>query len=467
MELILDRSPKTAVIEQLVSAIKEAIGRGEIKPGQRLPSIRELSARHDLSFHTVVSAYERLEINGWISASQGRGFFVEAQASKPLMPAQMAPLEAIDRGNLNAFWRIFHGDAYSMKLGCGWLPPAWRDTQALARIIRRTANFAHSSLIEYGDPLGHLPLRQNLAQHLHNRLALTVNPDQVLTTLGATQALDLVIRKLIEPGDCVLVDDPCNSNLVQLLALRGATVVGVARLPDGPDIEALEKTLASRTVKAFFINSQFHNPTGSSLSPHRAFQILQLAYQYDLLLVEDDVYGDLTGEHGTRLATLDGLRKVIYISSFSKTLSASLRVGYLVAPPHLIASLADLKLLTSVAVPSFCERFLSTILSDGIYERHLNLVQRKLQTHQAIAQASFQRWGWEIFHLPDGGLFLWIRHPELTQTDDFLERAYKQGILLAPGQLFDANGLKSPWLRINVAHLDPAKAQRLFQKPFG
>lgn len=463
MELILDRSPNVAVIEQLVSAIKDAIGRGEIKPGQRLPSIRKLCATHDLSYHTVVSAYERLEINGFISASQGRGFFVEAQASKPLAAIRLEPLEAADRGNLNAFWRIFHGDAYSMKLGCGWLPPTWRDTQALARIVRRTANFAHSSLIEYGDPLGHLPLRQNLAQHLHNKLALTVNPDQVLTTLGATQALDLVIRKLIEPGDCVLVDDPCNSNLVQLLALRGATVVGIPRLPDGPDIETLENVLASRPVKAFFINSQFHNPTGSSLSPQNAFQILQLSYQYDLLLVEDDVYGDLAGEHGTRLATLDGLRKVIYISSFSKTLSASLRVGYLVAPTHLIAALADLKLLTSVAVPSFCERFLSAILSDGIYERHLNLVQRKLQTHQAIAQASFQRWGWEIFHLPDGGLFLWVRHPRLNQIDEFLERAYKHGILLAPGQLFSADGHKSNWLRINVAHLDPAKAQWLFQ----
>lgn len=462
MELRLDRTQGAPVIEQLVCAIKEAIDHGDVKPGQRLPSIRKLSATHDLSYHTVVSAYERLEINGFISASQGRGFFVEAQPNK-LPASKIAPLEAVDHGNLNAFWRIFHGNAYSMKLGCGWLPPAWRDTQALARIIRRTANFAHSTLIEYGDPLGHLPLRQHLAQHLFNKLSLTLAPDQILTTLGATQALDLVIRKLIEPGDCVLVDDPCNSNLVQLLALRGATVIGIPRLPEGPDITALEAVLKSRPVKAFFINSQFHNPTGSSLSPQNAFQILQLSYQYDLLLVEDDVYGDLAAEHGTRLATLDGMRKVIYIGSFSKTLSASLRVGYLVAPIGLIASLADLKLLTSVAVPSFCERFLSAILADGIYERHLSLVQRKLQTHQAIAQAAFQRWGWELFHTPDGGLFIWVRHPLLDNVDEFLEQAYKSGILLAPGKLFSADGHKSPWLRINVAHLDPVKAEALFK----
>ncbi|QXI28068.1 PLP-dependent aminotransferase family protein [Pseudomonas vanderleydeniana] len=461
MELTLDRSAGKPV-EQLIQAIKDAILQGRIKPGQRLPSIRKLSGSQGLSYYTVVSAYERLEINGLISASQGRGFFVEAQparlASMPRLPVD----EPVDNGNLNAFWRLFHGSAYSMKLGCGWLPPSWRDTQALARVIRRTANFAHSTLIEYGDPLGHLPLRQNLAQHLLNTLGLTLQPDQILTTLGATQGLDLVIRHILEPGDHVLVDDPCNSNLVQLLALRGAVVIGIPRLPEGPDVIALKDVLTRHRIKAFFINSKFHNPTGASLSPQNSFQMLQLAYQHDFTLVEDDVYGDLSNEQGNRLATLDGMRKVIYIGSFSKTLSASLRVGYVVAPTGLIAQLADLKLLTSVAVPSFCERFLSAILSDGLYERHLNIVQRKLRTSQATAHACFTRWGWEIFHQPDCGMFIWVRHPRLESTDDFLEKAYREGVLLAPGHLFSADGRQSPWLRINVAHLDAEKAESLF-----
>lgn len=461
MELTLNRSTGKPV-EQLILAIKEAILQGRIKPGQRLPSIRKLSQSQGLSYYTVVSAYERLEINGLISASQGRGFFVEAQPTRLVSMPTLPVDEPVDHGNLNAFWRLFHGSAYSMKLGCGWLPPAWRDTQALARVIRRTANFAHSTLIEYGDPLGHLPLRQNLVQHLQRTLGLTLHPDQTLTTLGATQALDLVIRSILEPGDTVLVDDPCNSNLVQLLALRGAVVIGIPRLPEGPDINALEDVLARNSIKAFFINSQFHNPTGASLSPQNAFQILQLAYQYDFTLVEDDVYGDLSNDQGNRLATLDGMRKVIYIGSFSKTLSASLRIGYVAASASLIARLADLKLLTSVAVPSFCERFLSAILSDGLYERHLNIVQRKLRTAQATAHASFTRWGWQIFHQPDCGMFIWVRHPRLDNTDAFLERAYKEGVLLAPGHLFSADGRKSPWLRINVAHLDAEKAEPLF-----
>ncbi|TLX54083.1 PLP-dependent aminotransferase family protein [Stutzerimonas nosocomialis] len=462
MELPLEKTGQTLGIEQVAEAIRTAILNGGIRPGQRLPSIRKLSASHGLSFHTVVGAYERLEVSGLISARPGRGFFVEATAAKPAATA-LHSLAGNDQSSLSAFWRLFHGNAASMKLGCGWLPSSWRDTQTLARVIRRTANFAHSTLVEYGDPSGHLPLRQHLSEHLEKRLGLALDPNQILTTLGATQALDLVIRKIIEPGDCVLVDDPCNSNLVQLLALRGAEVVGIARLPDGPDIERLEAVLATRPVRAFFINSQLHNPTGSSLSPQNAFQVLQLAYRYDVTLVEDDVYGDFSGDRNASLVTLDGLRKVIYISSFSKTLSASLRVGYLIGSPDLVASLADLKLLTSVAVPSFCERFLSAILADGTYERHLGLVQRKLQTSQAIAQAAFQSWGWEIFHAAKGGMFIWIRHPRLSDLDAFLERALQCGILLAPGNLFSADGRKSPWLRINVAHLDVEQAEPLFR----
>jgi DNA-binding transcriptional MocR family regulator len=460
MDITLDSSEATPVVEQVVRAIRNAIQRGELKPGERLPSIRQLVSEQRLSFHTVVGAYERLEIAGLIASQPGRGFFVRTLPStRP--PSWQPPVKVDDAGKLSAFWQIFHGADYCMKLGCGWLPAGWRDTKELARHIRRTANSAHSSLVEYGDPSGYLPLRQNLAQHLGRKLQLSLDPSLLLTTLGATQALDLVIRQLIAPGDEVLVDDPCNSNLVQLLKLRGARISGIARRPAGPDLAAMAKVLAERKVKAFFINSQLHNPTGTSLSPQSAFQLLQLAYANDVILVEDDVYGDFSTEPN-RLVTLDGLHKVVYISSFSKTLSANLRVGYVVAPAPLVAALADLKLLTSVAVPNFCERFLSSILVDGTYAKHVQLVQRKLQTAQVVAQESFRRWGWELFHTPKEGLFLWVRHPHLDDPEAFIQKAFQHDILLAPGRLFSVAGEPNPWLRINVAHLDVEKAEVLF-----
>lgn len=461
MDITLDNGEATPVVEQVVRAIRNAIQRGELKPGERLPSIRQLVSEQQLSFHTVVGAYERLEIAGLIASQPGRGFFVRTPPStRP--PSWQPPVKVDDTSKLTAFWQMFHGSDYCMKLGCGWLPAGWRDTRELARHIRRTANSAHSSLVEYGDPGGYLPLRQNLVQHLGRKLQLTLDPSLILTTLGATQALDLVIRHLIAPGDDVLVDDPCNSNLVQLLRLRGARITGIARRPDGPDLGAMARILAERKIKAFFINSQLHNPTGTSLSPQSAFQLLQLAYANDFLLVEDDVYGDFSSEPN-RLVTMDGLHKVVYLSSFSKTLSANLRVGYVVAPAPLVAALADLKLLTSVAVPNFCERVISSILVDGTYAKHVQLVQRKLQTAQVVAQESFRRWGWELFHTPKEGLFLWLRHPCLENPEAFIQEAFQHDILLAPGRLFSVAGEPNPWLRINVAHLDVAKAEALFR----
>jgi DNA-binding transcriptional MocR family regulator len=455
------RRPSLAAA-QLVARLTQDIAEGRLVGGEKIPSIRQMAAQLRISFHTVVSAYERLEVQGLIRVEPGLGYFVAA-AGAPL-PACAKPVTKgpPDPHGIKAFWQLFHGNDRCLKLGCGWLPADWRDTQALARVVRRTANFAHSSLVDYGDPAGYLPLRQKLVAHLQPRLGVALAPDHLLTTLGATQALDLIIRHHIQPGDRVLVDDPCNNNLVQLLKLRGAIILGIPRGHDGPDLPAVAARLGEGRVKAFFLNSRLHNPTGTSLSDHGAFRLLQLANEHDLLLVEDDVYGDFCSADQSRLVALDGLHKVIYIGSFSKTLSANLRVGYIVAPPAVIQPLADLKLLTCVAVPGFCERFLSAMLADGSYERHLRGVRRQLQSAQAMAQKHLQSWGWELFHAPTEGMFLWIRHPQLPCLEAFIEAGFQQGILLAPATLFSARGETGPWLRINVAHFHADLARPLF-----
>lgn len=463
MELHLDRQGTVPLTAQIVSRIEQLIDAGRLRPGQRLPSIRKLAAHHGISYHTAVTAYEQLVASGRISAQQGRGFFIDSHA-QPRQPGMSSVASESESGPLGSFWRLFHGSPELMKLGCGWLPPAWRDTQVLARVIRRTANFSKSALVEYGDPLGYLPLRQQLCLHLQRKLSLILEPQQVLTTLGATHALDLLIRLLVAPGDHVLVDDPCNSNLVQLLKLRGAQVIGIPRRIDGPDLAVFAETLAKLPVKAFFINSMLHNPTGSSISASNAFQLLRLAHLHDLTIVEDDVYADFGNGHSNRLAMLDGLDRVIYVGSFSKTLSASLRVGYVAGPARLIARLADLKLLTMVAVPGFCERFVSIILGDGTYQRHLVTVQHKLRTHQAMALEAFRQWGWAAFCEPQGGMFVWVRHPQVANPEAFVQEGVEKGIVLVPGSAFSADGQPSPWFRINVAHFDATGASVLFKR---
>lgn len=419
---------------------------GEWIAGQRLPSIRKLVVSEQTSYHGVVSAYARLASEGLIESQQGRGYFVSQQGL-----AQARRLDGECQVG-DPLFRLLQARPEAIKLGCGWLPPAWRDTELLARAIRRTARLEQRALVEYGDIQGYLPLRRQLSMHVKRQTRIDVPPGQILTTLGATQALDLVVRTIIRRGDQVFVDEPGNGNLIRLIRLAGGLVVGVPRTVEGPDVAFMAGYLREHRVRAFFCNSTWHNPTGGNLSPRNAFSVLRLGIEHGFLIVEDDVYGDFSPSSRATFAELDSLDHVIYIGSFSKSLSASLRVGYIACAAELIEPLTRLKLLTTVAVPGFCERFVHTILADGTYLRHMKSVQQQLLTHQKQAQLALARYGWEFEIAPDGGMFLWVRHPELADLAPLIASLEKRGILLMPGSAFAVENEFADRTRINVAH---------------
>jgi len=431
-------------------ALRQRLRDGEWAVGQRLPSIRRLVAAERVSYHGVVSAMNRLVAEGILTAYPGRGYFVSGlpRPSSGRTDAQQLPDEPL--------FKLLQGGPHYVKLGCGWLPPGWRDTDLLAKAIRRTARLEQSSLADYGDISGYLPLRNQLALHMRRQTRIDVPPGQFITTLGATQALDLVARLLVQPGDHVFVDEPGNGNLIKLIQLLGGHVLGIRRTAEGPDITEMQRHLARHRVKAFFCNSTLHNPTGGNISPRNAFQVLRLAVEHDLRVVEDDVYGDFCpGVHQT-LAELDGLDRVVYIGSFSKCLSASLRVGYIACSPEWIEPLARLKLLTCVAVPAFCERFVNTILADGTYAGHMKQIQQKLIAQQTLAQKTLGRHGWRFDVTPAGGMFLWAHHPELADLGAFRHYLEQRDILLMPGSAFAVTRDYRRHARINCTHFTPA-----------
>lgn len=428
--------------------LKAGLLQGEWTAGQRMPSIRKMAASRRVSHHTVVTAYAQLVCEGLLQAQQGRGFFVSNWTSTLEQRPAPETKEASD-----PLYKLLQAPLGQIKLGCGWLPLAWRDTEGLAKAVRKTARSGQSALVEYGDIQGYLPLRKQLSVHLRKHTQIELSPHQILTTLGATQALDLVSHLLIKPSDHVLVDEPCNGNLIKLIKLYGGIPVGVPRLREGPDIACLDRLLQAYKIKAFFCNSTYHNPTGAGLNPQVAFKVLNRAIAHEFLIVEDDVYGDFCpGTHQT-FAALDNLDHVIYIGSFSKSLSASLRIGYIGCAPHLMQPLQHLKLLKSVAVPGFCERFVNTILADGSYTRHAQAIQRQLMTHQKLGQKALRKYGWNFEVEPDGGMFLWIEHPEIDDLSDYIQRLEKKGILLMPGSAFSVSQDFRAKTRINVAHL--------------
>ncbi|WP_063913124.1 PLP-dependent aminotransferase family protein [Pseudomonas sp. p21] len=433
--------------------LKQRLEAGEWLPGQRMPSIRKLTAAVDCSYHDVVSSYARLVSEGVLTATPGRGYFVASHTR------QTGTVDAPTGMAGDPLFRLLQGGQHYTKLGSGWLPPAWRDTELLAKAIRRTARLEQSSLAEYGDIQGYLPMRKQLCMHLKRLTRVDTRPSQLLTTLGATQALDLVARLLIKPGDHVFVDEPGNGNLIKLIQLAGGHVVGVRRTQDGPNVDDMKEHLARHKAKAFFCNSTFHNPTGGNISPHNAFSILRLAVEHDFFVVEDDVYGDFSPGVRQTFAELDNLERVIYIGSFSKCLSASLRVGYIACSTDLIEPLTRLKLLTCVAVPAFCERFVNTILSDGTYARHMQDLQQRLIRQQAQTQRLLRERGWQFDITPQGGMFLWVHHPELADLQPFMHRLEQHKVLLMPGSAFAVSRDYQRHARINCTHFSDAVAE--------
>lgn len=428
--------------------LKAGILKGDWVVGQQLPSVRKMMSQEGLSHHTVVSVYTRLVGEGMLEAHQGRGYFVARwSALKEQLPilSSEAPLDPL--------LKLLQAKPEQCKLGCGWLPLPWRDTDALAKAIRKTARSGRSGLVEYGDIQGYLPLRKQLSILLRQTTSIEVSPQQILTTLGATEALDLISRTWISQGDAVLVDEPCSSNLIQLIRLCGGVPIGVPRLADGPDVAALDQILQTHKIRAFFCNSTFHNPTGGGLSAKVAFAVLKRAVEHDFLIVEDDVYGDFFAGVRQTFAALDDFGHVVYIGSFSKSLSASLRIGYLVCGPQLLEPLLRLKLLTSVAVPGFCERFVNTILADGTYAKHTQAIQRQLMAHQHIAQKVLAQYGWVFDVQAQGGMFLWVGHPDLPDLSAYIARLEQQGVLLMPGDAFAVDADFRCRTRLNVAHL--------------
>jgi DNA-binding transcriptional MocR family regulator len=316
-------------VAAVMTTVKQRIAGRSLTPGAKLPSVRALAATMKLSTSTVVEAYERLVAEGAILSRPGSGFYVANQAA-PFALSEVGP--RLDR-QVDPFWvsrqSLEAGDS-GLKPGCGWLPPSWLPEDGVRRGLRALSRADAPVLLAYGSPLGLPPLRQLIARRMADK-GIGASPDQIILTESGIQAIDLLCRFLIEPGDTVMVDDPCYFNFHALLRAHRAKIVSVPYTHSGPDIEAFARVVAEHRPRLYVTNSALHNPTGAILSPVTAHRVLKIADQYDLTIIEDDIFADFEHTTAPRLAAFDGLDRVIHIGSFSKTLSASRAAGSL--PP--------------------------------------------------------------------------------------------------------------------------------------
>ena len=289
---------------------------------------------------------------------------------------------------------------------------------------------------------------------------LPVNP-WIITTVGATHALDIVSRTLLRPGDPVMVEEPGWAVEFARLAALGMRILPVPRRADGPDLEVMARYCEVHQPKLYVSVSVFHNPTGYCLSPGSAHRVLQLANQHNFHVVEDDTYSHIAPEHATRLTALDGLQRTIYVSGFAKILAPNWRIGYLAAPPNLVEPLLDTKLLATLTTPALLEIALALCIEQGQLRRHAERIRTRLDAARSRSVKLALQAGC-TFAAEPVGLFGWVDTG--VDTDALAQRMLDEGYLLAPGALFHAERKPSTLMRINFATTQEAAFWQIFQQ---
>ncbi|MBW8733561.1 MAG: PLP-dependent aminotransferase family protein [Asticcacaulis sp.] len=432
-----------------MAAIRSRIQTRSLTPGDRLPSVRAFAKAMAMSVSTVVEAYERLAAEGVIRSRPGSGFYVAGQLA-PLSLADIGP--RLDRA-IDPLWvsrQSLEADPQALKPGCGWLPAEWMPQEGLRKALRTLSRADDATLTDYGAPLGMPALRQLLSRRMGEK-AIDVPPERIMLTESGTQAIDLICRFLLEPGDTVVVDDPCYFNFHALLRAHQAKVVGVPYTPTGPDIDRFAEVVATEKPRLYITNSALHNPTGATLSPVAAHRVLKLAEQHGVTIIEDDIFADFEAAPAPRLAAFDGLDRVIHIGSFTKTLSASIRCGFIAARGDWIEGLRDLKLATAFGGGRLGAELVFSTLRDGSYRKHMEGLRLKLARARTATIARLKAVGIVPWLEPDGGMFLWCRLPDGIDAADLARQALLEDIVLAPGNAFSLSQSASGYLRFNVA----------------
>lgn len=458
---MLTKASSQSLTEQLSARFAQRIRDRLLAPGARLPSVRQCAQQQGVSPSTVVAAYDQLLAQGLVEARKNRGFFVRenrtgVQAPSPPDVGQLnaaaglasaRPSVPIDATAL--IRGMFHKISNKPQPGMGVFPPEWLESTFMPAAVRKVTNTRalQEFSLQYGEPKGDGSLRRVLSQKL-TTLNIHAAPENIITTVGATHALDIVSRTLLRPGDHVMVEEPGWAVEFARLHALGMRLLPVPRRADGPDLEVMARYCEVHQPRLYVSVSVFHNPTGYCLTPGSAHRVLQLANRHGFHIVEDDTYSHIAPEHATRLSALDGLQRTIHVSGFAKILAPNWRVGFLAAHPSLIEQLLDTKLLATLTTPALLEKALAFCIEQGQLRRHAERIRTRLDQARSRSVKLALAAGCKFAAEP-AGLFGWVDTG--VDGDALAQRMLDQGYLLAPGSLFHADRKPSTLMRINFA----------------
>ena len=444
--------------EALADELAGLMADGVLRPGEKLPSVRQQQERRGVSPSTVFQAYYQLEARGLIESRPRSGYYVarrfaatpEPDVSRPDPASTMVDVSELVFQVLEASRApgvVPFGSAFPSPL----LFPLEKLGRAVAASMRRIDPWSTVADL----PPGNAELRRQVA--LRYQLdGVQVAPDDIVITNGALEALNLCLQAVARPGDTVLVESPSFYAALQALERIGLKAVEVATHPrEGIDLGALAAALDAHQPSACWLMTSFQNPLGSLMSPEKKQALVELLAAREVPLIEDDVYGELYfGAQRPALAKrFDGKGMVMHCSSFSKCLAPGFRVGWAAAGRY-ARQVERLKLTTSLAAAMPSQLALAEYLGQGGYERHLRQLRGALAAQQqsmlAAIEAHFPQ-GTRVTQ-PSGGYFLWVVLPESVDALELHRRALGQGISIAPGPMFSAKRAFRNCIRLNYGH---------------
>ncbi len=453
-------SPGPLLYDRIAAEVADLIERGTYGPGDRIPSIRELSRQRRVSINTVMEAYAQLENRRLIEARPQSGYYVscpvlepeprlEARGAKQRLAASAVELGS---GPLEVMRTL--ADPALVPLGRGVPNSELLPVDKLSRMLATEARRFRLDSVSYGGAKGLKRLRTQIAKRsLDSGCRLT--PEELIVTSGCVEAVTLAFQATCRPGDTVAIGSPVYYTFLNSIQWLGLKVLEIPSTPrEGMSVEVLAYALRHNPVHACLVISNFNNPLGSVMPDERKEELVRLLGAREIPLIEDDVYGDLGfGSHRPVAAkAYDEAGLVLYCSSFSKTLAPGYRVGW-IAPGRYLQPVQRLKSLFNIATASPTQLAVAEFLTSGGYDRHLRTMRRTYAAQLAEVRSAIARWfprGTRVTR-PEGGFVVWVELPAEVDAFAVYQQALRKGISVAPGTLFTTTDRFRNCIRLSAA----------------
>ena len=441
---------------QLADAVAGQIEAGTFRPGDRIPSVRKLRDQYGVSLTTVLQACRVLEDRGLVRAKAQSGHYVRAGSprprSEPEESTSSSEAKHVD-ASLALRLNLGIGNPQGPTLGAAVQGPELMAVAALNRLTSHVLRHQPAACHSYDAPPGSPVLRRSIAQH-GGDAGYAVSADDIVITSGAKEAVYLSIKAVTRPGDTVAVESPTYYALLEVLGSLGLRALEISSHPrHGINLDDLSAALARQPVAAVALVSNFSNPTGSCMTDAAKRRLVEILERHDVPLVEDDVYGELAfdGPRPAAIKAFDRSGLVLYCSSYSKTVSPGLRVGWSI-PGRYQNEVELLKLVVNQATAVAPQLALAAFLDSGGCDRHIRRVRRMYREQMASTIDAVERFFPEATRLtrPQGGHVLWVQLPPGVDALDLYERAHTEGIRIAPGPMFSPSGGYRDFIRLNT-----------------